>query len=119
MNQTDIESLFNQRELKVLHEAMQQKDMSAAGIVRHFFRMGQMMDMLLQEAEGNPIGYLDDQGDFHAPYADIGPKMAPMPDPYSTEGCTCEATDGKSCPIPLHQPAVEAVEDNLPDDYEV
>ena len=49
MNQTDIESLFNQRELRALHEAMQQKDMTAAGIVRHFFRMGQMMDHYLSQ----------------------------------------------------------------------
>jgi len=26
-------------------------------------------------------------------------------DQFSAEGCTCEETDGKSCPIPSHQPA--------------
>jgi hypothetical protein len=94
---------FNEGEQKVLHEAMALWDMSAGAVIRHFFRMGQMMNTLLRDAEGSPLGYLDDQGDFHAPFY-TGPKMAPMPE------CTCEQTDGRSCPIPLHQPAVDSWE---------
>ena len=85
---------LDEREEKVLQDAMTQKDMSDTAVIRHFFRMGQMMDTLLQEAEGNPIGYLDDQGDFRPPsWDDVVPKMAPMPvAPMEHVNCPCWAT---------------------------
>lgn len=76
-----IESIFGERELKVLREMMTQKDMSAEAVVRHMFRMGQMMDHYL--SQNIELGFLDDQGDFNSIFHVGGAKMAPVPDDLS------------------------------------
>lgn len=85
-----IESIFNDRELSVLYEVMYRNDMSAAAVVRHFFRMGQLVDHHLQL--GQQLGYFNDQGDFN-PILQHGPKLAPMPVPTSEVkqlSCGCD-----------------------------
>lgn len=71
-----IESIFNEREREFLHEAMEQKDMSAEATVRHFFRMGQFVDHYL--SQGFKLAFVKD-GEMLDPF-DRGPKMAPMPE---------------------------------------
>jgi hypothetical protein len=74
-----LEQIFpSERDREIVRQAMMGWEMSAEATIRHFVRMGQMMDTLLKEADGDPIGYLDGQGDFHDPFYK-GPKMAPMP----------------------------------------
>jgi hypothetical protein len=97
-----VERIFkDDRELSVLHAVMLRNEMSAEAVVRHFFRMGQLVDYHLQRDE--ELGVLDDQGDFR-PIFQRDLKLAPMP------ACTCEQTDGQSCPIPFHQPATDSWE---------
>lgn len=95
----DFSTIFDERELKVLEELAVQKEMSPRAVVRHLFRLGQMSDLMI--SKGYKILYTKDDEVFD-PLQPVGPKMAP----YSIESCTCEQTDGQSCPIPLHQPAV-------------
>jgi hypothetical protein len=101
-----IESIFkDDREITALHKAMYEKEMSAEAVVRHFFRMGQLVDHYMKQGYkpvfrlSKGFGIVEEVDPFNLG----GPKMAPMPE------CTCEQTDGKSCPVPLHQPAVPAI----------
>jgi hypothetical protein len=82
---SSIESIFkNDRELSVLHEVMMRDEMSAEAVVRHFFRMGQLLDHHLRL--GHELGFLDDQGDFNPVFERL-PKMAPEPKQLS---CGCD-----------------------------
>jgi hypothetical protein len=79
-NMSDIiEQIFpSERDREIVRNAMMGWGMSAEATIRHFVRMGQMMDTLLNAADGDPVGYLDGQGDFHDPFY-TGPKMASIP----------------------------------------
>jgi hypothetical protein len=68
----------NSRELDTLAEIMKRKDMTARGVIRHLFRLGQMVERHILLNPDTTVGYLDDQGDFHG-FFDSLPKMAPMP----------------------------------------
>lgn len=87
---------LDDREEAVLQKLMTEREMSDGMTLRHMFRMGQMMDTLIREAEGSPVGYLDDQGDFHDPFY-TGPKMAPMPVP-EIDGSRLLANGHIDCP---------------------
>jgi hypothetical protein len=79
---------FNERELKALHEAMAEKDMSAAAVIRHFFRMGQLVDHYTKQ--DYKLLFRKDGKDFD-PF-DTGPKAAPMPVKGGHIDCPCWAT---------------------------
>jgi hypothetical protein len=69
--------------MKVLEEAMAKKEMSARAVVRHFFRMGQMTDLM--QDKGYRVLYTKDDEVFDP--LNVGPKMAPMPKELS---CGCD-----------------------------
>jgi hypothetical protein len=69
---------------------MKRKDMTARGVIRHLFRLGQMVERHILLNPDTTVGYLDDQGDFHG-FFDSLPKMAPMPSPPPY----CNGTDCK------------------------
>lgn len=77
----DFSMIFDEREMTVLEEAMMRKDMSAEAVVRHFFRMGQMTDLMQQK--GYRVLYTKDDEVFD-PLQPAGPKMAPMPEPSNS-----------------------------------
>lgn len=74
--QEQFATIFDEREMKVLEEAMAKKEMSARAVVRHFFRMGQMTDLM--QDKGYRVLYTKDDEVFD-PLEPAGPKMAPMP----------------------------------------
>jgi hypothetical protein len=65
---------FNESEEKVLHEVMADWDMSADAVIRHYFRLGQMLAVFLQK--GKELGFLNEKGEFK-PMIEREPKMAP------------------------------------------
>jgi hypothetical protein len=65
----------NSRELDVLAELMKKKQMTARGVIRHMFRLGQMVDLFT--AQGYEVVFR--KGDDEVDPFDRGPKMAPMP----------------------------------------
>lgn len=81
---SEVERIFDERERAVLREAMERDDMSAEGVVRHFFRMGQLVDLFVRQR-----GYqlLFRKGDETVDPFYVGPKMAPIPtDVWEGEG---------------------------------
>jgi hypothetical protein len=68
---------FDERELRVLREMMDAKEMSAKAVVRHIFRLGQMCDLFI--SQGYKIRFESpDGGETVDPLAGP-PKMAEMP----------------------------------------
>ena len=91
----EIEQIFNgEREREILREAMERLGLSAEATVRYWCRMGQLVDHHIQR--GYKLAWVKN-GEVVDPF-DI-PKTAPA--------CTCAETDGRQCPTPLHQPAIE------------
>jgi len=64
----------NSRELDVLADLMKKKDMTARGVIRHMFRLGQMVDNFTSQGYEVVFRLGDDEID---PF-DRGPKKAPM-----------------------------------------
>lgn len=67
----------NSRELDVLAELMMTKDMTARGVIRHMFRLGQMVDNFTRQGYEVVFRLGDEEID---PLHLGGPKMAPMPE---------------------------------------
>jgi hypothetical protein len=67
----------NSRELDTLAQLMKKKDMTARGVIRHMFRLGQMVDHFTALGYEMVFRLGDDEID---PLHMGGPKMAPMPD---------------------------------------
>jgi len=70
---------FNKREQEVLREAMTEWDMSADAVIRHYFRLGQMLAIFMKKGKVEELGFLNDDGEF-SPMLERQPKMAPMPE---------------------------------------
>ena len=70
---------FDEREVKIIEEAMVAKGMSATALLRHFVRLGQFIDYWMQkENQGYQLKFQHkNTGEIVDPFYD-GPKMAPF-----------------------------------------
>jgi hypothetical protein len=76
----EAELIFNdERERKILQDAMERLDMSATAVIRRWCRMGQLVDHQIQQ--GYKLAWVKN-GEVVDPF-DMGPKMAPMPEDLS------------------------------------
>jgi hypothetical protein len=80
-----IDQIFrDEREQKILHEAMERLDMSAEAVIRYWARMGQLVDHQIQQ--GYKLAWVKN-GEVVDPF-DMEPKAALVPP--ATLSCGCD-----------------------------